>query len=208
MLLVDYHEPNTIIDKLKSEIPIRVLKLKYGDYSFSDIIIERKSLSDFFSSLKNNRLAEQMENMSRYYTETFLIIEGFFDFSYVNNIDYLNSQITAIILNFDIKVVFSKDEDYTANLINKIYRMKNLNYTFDTSKKEKIYHAVNLFGISRKKLEILYNHFGSIRNIADADKKEFKGIKFIGRKTKEKINNVLDCNIFCNEQIFKIMYHL
>lgn len=196
MLLIDCHEPNLIIDKLKVEIPLEVLKLKYGDYSFSDVVIERKTLSDFFSSIKNNRLAEQMENMSRYYTETFLIIEGFFDFSYVNNIDYLNSQIANIILNFDVKVIFSKDEEYTASLIKIIYRIKNLNFTLNTSKKEKIYHAINFFEISRKRLEILYNNFGSISNMALANKREFKEINSIGKKTIEKLKAALNSNIF------------
>ena len=82
MLLIDSHEPREIIKKLNTLIPTKVLRLKYGDYSFSDIVIERKTLSDFFSSLKNDRLKEQMESISRYYTEKYLLIEGFFDFSY------------------------------------------------------------------------------------------------------------------------------
>ena len=78
MLLIDCHEPNAIIEKLESCIPTRVLTLKYGDYSFSDTVIERKTLSDFFTSIKNNKLQEQMEYMSRFYTEKYLLIEGFF----------------------------------------------------------------------------------------------------------------------------------
>ena len=69
MLLIDYHEPIAIIEKLKSSLKVEVLKLKYGDYSFSDVVIERKTLSDFFLSLKNNRLADEMESINRYYTE-------------------------------------------------------------------------------------------------------------------------------------------
>ena len=111
MLLIDCHEPNAIIEKLKLFMPVRVLTLKYGDYSFSDTIIERKTLSDFFTSIKNNKLREQMEYISRFYTEKYLLIEGFFDFSYVNNIDYLYSQLIDTMLNFDVKVIFSKDID-------------------------------------------------------------------------------------------------
>ena len=48
MLLIDSHEPKEIIEKIKEAIPAQVLRLKYGDYSFSDISIERKTLSDFF----------------------------------------------------------------------------------------------------------------------------------------------------------------
>ena len=196
MLLIDNHEPKEIIENLEKSVPISVIRLKYGDYSFSDIIIERKTLSDFFSSLKNNRLEEQMEQISKYYTEKYLLIEGFFDFSYVNNIDYLYTQLIDIILNFDVKVIFSKDNDCTATLIKKMYFRKNFGYTVKNKNKDKVYHAENLFEINRKKLETIFSKFGSMKNIAIADKKEFKGIKSIGKKTVEKIKNTLECNIF------------
>ena len=86
MLLIDCHEPKEIAEKLESSINVKVIKLKYGDYSFSDTVIERKTLSDFFVSLKNHRLQEQMECIGRYYAEKYLLIEGFFDFYYVNNV--------------------------------------------------------------------------------------------------------------------------
>ena len=99
MLIIDCHEPKSIIEKIKLAIPAEVLRLKYGDYSFSDTIIERKTLSDFFSSMKSSRLREQMENMNRYYSDKYLLIEGFFDFSYVNNIGYLYLISAICILN-------------------------------------------------------------------------------------------------------------
>lgn len=48
MLLADIHEPKSVIEELKLKTKLHVIKLKYGDYSFSDAVIERKSLSDFF----------------------------------------------------------------------------------------------------------------------------------------------------------------
>ena len=156
MLLIDCHEPLTIIKELEASIPVRVLQLKYGDYSYSDVIIERKTLSNFFFSLKHNRLKEQMAEMSRYYSKKYLLIEGFFDFDYVNNIDYVVNPM----------------------------------------KKDKVYHAVKFFDINKKRLEILFSKFGSISNIAKADKKDFKGLKSIGKKTAEKIKQTLELNIF------------
>lgn len=196
MLLIDSHEPREIIDCLKSAVPVEVIRLKYGDYSFSDIIIERKTLSDFFSSLKNNRLKEQMESISRHYTEKYLLIEGFFDFTYVNNIGYIYSELADIILNFDFKIIFSEDKEFTCKMIKKIYRLKNLHYNLNPAKKEKIYHAVNFFGIGKKRLEILFSEFGSISGIARADKSEFSGIKSVGKRTAEKVKDVLESNIF------------
>ena len=196
MLLIDCHEPDKIIKNLESYVKARVLVLKYGDYSFSDTVIERKTLSDFFSSLKNNRLNEQMECISRYYTEKYLLIEGFFDFSYVNNIDYLYSSLIDAALNFDIKIIFSKDEEQTAAVIKRMYRQRNFGSPVNISKKDKSYHAAKFLGISGKKLEILFDRFKNIKNIANADKKELKEIKSIGKKTAEKIKNELESDIF------------
>lgn len=195
MLLIDCHEPDAIIEKLESAIPTRVLILKYGDYSFSDTVIERKTLSDFFSSLKSNKLKEQMEYISRYYAEKYLLIEGFFDFSYINNIDYLYSKLIDITLDFNIKLIFSKDIDQTVAIIRRIYRQRNFEYPLNVLKKDKVYHAAKFFEVSRNKLEMLFSKFGNIRSIANADKKEFK-IKSIGKRTVEKVRDVLESNIF------------
>ena len=196
MLLIDCHEPNSIIENIKLEVPIKVISLKYGDYSFSDTVIERKTLSDFFSSIKSKRLQEQMENISRHYSEKYLLVEGFFDFSYVNNIAYLYSQIIQVTLNSDIKVLFTKDCKNSAALIKRIYFKNNLGYTKNITKKDKVYYTRKLFDISDKKLEILFSKFGNIKNIANANKKELRGIKSVGKKTIEKIRNKLESNIF------------
>ena len=106
------------------------------------------------------------------------------------------SELFKINLDFDVKLIFSKDISSTADILRKWYFRKNFGYKIKTLKQDKIYYASNLFGISRKRLEILFSEFGSIRSIAKADKKDFKGIKSIGRKTKEKIMDVLNSNIF------------
>ena len=192
MLLIDCHEPKSLIEKLQLRIPVEILKLKYGDYSFSDCIIERKTLSDFFSSLKNQRLAEQMENISRHYSEKYLLIEGFFDFSYVNNIDYLYSELFKITLDFDVKLIFSKDIGGTAHVIRKLYFRKNFGYRIKTLNHDKIHCASKLFGINHNKFEILLSKFGNIKTIANADISDLKNIKSIGKRTIEKIKNTLN----------------
>lgn len=141
MLLIDSHEPVDIVQALKAKLPVKVLMLKYGDYSFSDAIIERKTLSDFFLSLKNQRLEYQMESISRLYTHKYLVIEGFFDFSYVNNVSYLYSRLSNITLDFDIKIIFSQDINQTICMVKRIYSLKNVGYVLNISRKDKAYHA-------------------------------------------------------------------
>ncbi len=194
MLLIDCHEPKEIIDKLRSDIKVEVLSLKYGDYSFSDAVIERKTLSDFFSSLKSKRLHSQLDNMNLFYKEKYLLIEGFFDFSYVNNIDFLYKQIENFTLDFNAKILFSMNISSTADLIRRIYFKKNIFY-MPGLKKDKIYYASKFFGISVKKLRILNKRFGSISNILKADKKELKSLEFIGEKTIKNIRERINSDI-------------
>ena len=200
--IIDSHEPDSLAEKLKADIQISRLRLKYGDYSFSDVIIERKTLADFFSSLKNKRLIEQIENMSRFYSQRFLIIEGFFDFSYVNNLDYLNFVLTEIIVEHEVKIIFSKDLDFTAGIIKKIYDRGNLGYDSDINwkiKRNNAYHAVGFFGVGRKKLELLFSEFGNIGEMANAKKKEFRKISGVGKRTVEKVKKALEENIFVQD---------
>lgn len=62
-ILVDVHEDQKIIKLLEKEnIPHTVQHLTVGDYIFSDVCIERKSVSDFASS-SFGHLQEQIMNM-------------------------------------------------------------------------------------------------------------------------------------------------
>ena len=76
------------------------------------------------------------------------------------------------------------------------YRQRNFKRPLNVIKKDRIYHAAKFFGVSRKRLEILFSKFENIKNIANADKKEFKGVKSIGKKTTEKLRDALGSNIF------------
>jgi ERCC4-type nuclease len=182
MILIDCHEPKQIIEKLHPIKNLQVARLKYCDYTFSDVAIERKTLSDFFSSIKSGRLQYQMESIGRYYLDKYLIIEGFFDFSYVKNIRYLYHKLFEITADFDVKIIFSCDINSTADAIKRLYIKRNLDY-IKYIKRDKSYHAAKFLGVSGKKFQILMSKFGSIKNIALADKKEFKGIKSIGKAT-------------------------
>lgn len=66
MLLIDCREPKEIIEILSKNIPTRIIKLAHGDYLFFCTAIERKTLSDFFTSFKTGRLIEQITSIKTY----------------------------------------------------------------------------------------------------------------------------------------------
>ena len=76
-IIVDYREKNSlVISKLiKLNFEIEFKELKVADYLVKDVAIERKTVSDFISSMLNRRLLKQLEELQQY-QKKLLIIEG------------------------------------------------------------------------------------------------------------------------------------
>lgn len=195
MILCDCHEPDEIVEEIRKKVPVNKIRLSYGDYSFSDTILERKTMSDFFSSLKSKRLAEQMENISRHYTDKYLIVEGFFDFSHVNNPNYLFNQLALISINFDVQILFSVDQKSTAFLIKKLYYKHRFGCVKKHVDDDKIIHLSRFFGISKEKTKSLLVGFKNIRSMANAKKKDLKKIDKIGSDTASKVEDALNKDV-------------
>ena len=90
-MLVDKREPIDIVEKLRQKgINVRLEYLSSGDYIFSNIGIERKTLTDFWGSItaRDKRIWSQMFELKRNFERPFLVIEKF-DFSYC---DFITSQ--------------------------------------------------------------------------------------------------------------------
>ena len=63
-LVVDVHEPIRIASALKElGIPVVREALVIGDYKFSDILIERKSVQDLLGSIYSGRFYNQLYNL-------------------------------------------------------------------------------------------------------------------------------------------------
>lgn len=92
-LLIDNREPKEIIEHLKSKVSeVELLNLDIGDYHILDdsgnviLILERKSLSDLISSIKDGRYAEQSLRLSEYPIDNnkkYYLLEG-------NTLDFIN----------------------------------------------------------------------------------------------------------------------
>jgi len=76
-IIVDYREKNCLIpyELIDLGVDVEFRELKIGDYIAGDIIIERKTISDFISSMINKRLLRQLEEISQF-PNRLLIIEG------------------------------------------------------------------------------------------------------------------------------------
>jgi len=79
VLYVDVHEPLEIVEMLRKEKGIYVIvkALDVGDYCFSNVGIERKTIRDFYNSIVHGdkRIWRQMFDLKRAFERPMLIIE-------------------------------------------------------------------------------------------------------------------------------------
>jgi len=76
-VIIDYREKNSLVpaNLIKLGLETEFKELKVADYLINGTAIERKTISDFLSSMKNQRLINQLQELQQYENKL-LIIEG------------------------------------------------------------------------------------------------------------------------------------
>jgi len=119
-IIVDTREKQSLISAnlIEKKANIEYEQLEIGDYLIKDTIIERKTFSDFISSVIDKRLFTQLEEMKKY-SKYFLIIEGFYyDYDKFNvHENAVRGMLLSIAIDYQIPVVYTKDEEDTANFL-------------------------------------------------------------------------------------------
>ncbi len=188
-IIIDYREKNSLVAShlIKQGFPIEFKELKIGDYIVKDIIIERKTVQDFISSMINHRLINQIEELKQY-DNKLLIIEGiseqelYRDENTGINSNAIRGFILSILLKHKIPILFSRNSEDTAKFINVLSKKKekeiNLNAKKKTlNKKEQLQFIVESFpGVGPKKAKKLLKKFGTIQNIILASTEDLKDI--------------------------------
>jgi Fanconi anemia group M protein len=194
-IIIDYREKNSLVAshlfKIGFEIEFRELKI--GDYIVKDTVIERKTVSDFISSMINKRLIKQIEELKQYKNKL-LIIEGISERElYTDSGEGINANavrgfLLSILLKHQIPILFSKNSEDTAKFINVLSKKKekeiNLNAKKKTlNKKEQLQFIIEGFpGVGPKKAKKLLEKFGTIQNIILAPTEELEDILGIQAK--------------------------
>jgi ERCC4-type nuclease len=193
-IIADYREKNCLIpyELMNFGINVEFRELKVGDYIAGDVVIERKTISDFISSMINKRLLSQLEDLKQYQNRL-LIIEGAEEKELYNdentagvNANSIRGFLLSITLKNKIPVIFTKNSEDTAKylfiLLNKkeneisLYAKKK-----SFSKKEQLQFIIESFpGIGPKTAKKLLKKFRTIKNIMNATQDELKEV--VGKK--------------------------
>ena len=158
MIILDYRERH-LIDKLnKKNIEFEIEKLDVGDIIIGDVIIERKTSTDLEASIIDGRFFNQIKNLKENCGNILILIEG--NNYYRLSKNAIRGAILSAILDFNVKIIQTRDLDETCEFIkiiknrqnkkNKSLRLVNIKKSSDT-RKIKLAMLSCLPGISYKK---------------------------------------------------------
>lgn len=194
-ILVDYRERNSlaISEMVSLGLEVEIRELKVADYLVNGTAIERKTVFDFISSMKNRRLLRQLEEIQQY-RNRLLLIEGIGEQELYNDHvevgmhpNAIRGFLLSIILNYKVPIIFTKDYKDTAKFISVLARKKQKENSLNVTKKslntsERTQFILEGFpGIGPKTAKKLLKKFRTIRNIVSASEEELHEI--LGKKT-------------------------
>jgi len=192
-IIVDYREKNSLVASelvgLGFEIEFR--ELKVADYIVKDVVIERKTISDFVSSMINKRLFKQIQELQQY-KNRLLIVEGMDeqelysdDESGVNG-NAIRGFLLSILLKYHIPIIFTKNYEDSAKFISILSKKQTKEMALKAkkrilNKKEQLQFIIEGFpGIGPKTAQKLLKKFKTIQNIINSSEEELK--ETIGKK--------------------------
>ena len=193
VIIVDNREANSYvpIELKKLGFELEFKQLPVADYIVGNIAIERKTISDFKSSIINKRIVDQLLEIKQY-PSYFLIVEGISSEDIYSGQIHENAfrgMILAIALEFQVPLIFTKDEKdtakYIAVLANKKQKSENalrvskITLT-DSERVQFILEGFpNIGPVAAKKL---IAEFGSLKNIFNSSEMELERV--MGKKAK------------------------
>jgi len=101
-------------------------RLKVGDFVYKDLIIERKQIDDFCSSILDGRIERQIENMKKCGKKSFIIIVGCIKDRKSNiHENCILGKCVSLVLNHGMKIIWCENE------LQFLYVLKNLCSKYD-----------------------------------------------------------------------------
>ena len=197
-IIIDVHEKNSLVvsELAGQKAEIEFCSLPVADYIIGDVAVERKTISDFISSMVSKRLAKQIESLKQY-KNRMLIIEGISEKQVYNDkaiqgihANAIRGMLLSIMLKSKTPVLFTQDYEDTAKflvLIAKRCENKSKDKCINAKRKsasvsEQLQIILESFpGIGPATARELLKKFGTIKSLIDAGPQEFTE-KRLGRK--------------------------
>lgn len=117
-IIIDAREKSSLVPAclLEKKAKIKFETLSIGDYLINNVVIERKTFSDFQSSIINKRLFKQLEEMKKY-PRQLLIVEGKNRENEFIHSNAVKGMLLSCLLDYQIPILFSENEEDTASFL-------------------------------------------------------------------------------------------
>lgn len=195
---------NGIVSLLKhnAEVTVKEDFLPAGDYVINESIgVERKTTSDFITSIIDRRLFNQIERLKSKYPHTILIIEGndLYNISDMSK-EAIKGAIYSLAVCWQLPVIFTEDYHETARFLvaagrQNLQTKKNVLYRTSSKPKSKekrqLFILQGLPGIGPSLAQKLIDKFQSIEKIFSAPEEELITIKGIGKDKAKHLKEII-----------------
>ncbi len=205
-VLADHREKNNSVVKelINLDISVKTVQLESADYLVSGkVAVELKKVSDFVASIVDGRLISQLKELRKNFESAVVIVEGQEDIYSVRRVhaNAIRGMLSAIVLDFGVPVLYTKDSKDTAALLavmakreqNRESKTFSPHQTKPRSLREQQeYFVSSLPNMGIQTARLLLEHFGTVKNLANASKEELLGLKGVGKKTVENIMGLFE----------------
>jgi len=207
-IIIDHREKASLVPSYleKQGFEIEYKQLNVADYIVRDVAIERKTIQDFISSMLNQRLRKQIQELQQY-ENRLLIIEGleegdlYSENNEINETSGLNPNsirgfLLSITLKHRVPIIYTKNEEDTAKYIEVLNKKQSSPVMswqaqkMNLSPEEQLQFIIESFpGIGPKTSKKLLEKFGTIQNIILAPTESLQEI--LGKKA-ETVREIIE----------------
>lgn len=213
-IIVDYRErPSGIVKELvKHDLEVDVMQLSVADFilktknsegNLETVGIEKKTQSDFLSSIADKRIVKQLVDLKREFTLPILIIEGFDNMYALRNFhpNAIRGMLASIAVDLQVPIIYTRNVRDTAAFIATVAKrlekphrdislVHNRRAMSLTDQQEIVLES--LPGVGRTLAKSLLQYFGSVRSVVLASVEDLQKVEKIGKKKAQAIRDVLD----------------
>lgn len=190
-----------VLNVLGAEIKFQ--QLEVGDYVCSqDVVVERKTTDDLLTSIIDQRLFTQLNEMQRNYAKPLMIIEGTDLFEKRNmHPNAIRGVLASIVLDYSVPILWTKNKEETAAQIFWIAKREQFGYNnsitirakkkLKTMREKQKYLLAGIPKVSSKVAERLLVEFETPEKVFCANEEELEEVSGIGEALAKGIRKLL-----------------
>ena len=187
-------------------VQTRLETLAVGDYVCSDrVAVERKAVPDFLATLfdGDRDLFDQVGDLASHYDRPVLMIEGEEDLYGERNVhpNAIRGALASLAVDFGISVLFTRDEDDTARLLETIARREQESGSREVSvhgtsaaktlPEQQEYVVASIADVGPVTARSLLEALGSVEAVLTADAEALQSVEGVGEVTADRIREVV-----------------